>query len=341
MTSMVPINPATGMPYVRAGMPTAPGLTFSPAGTPAPSGAASTDPFGMFDDPSTHFLTSIIKGQLGALSQPASDPLGESLKAFLAKQLGTLSSAPPVSFSAGNGLLNDFVTEGRQRISELNQAPFSAGEEAALKTRAREDQVIARDAAKQRVLQDAARRGLGESSGVIQEGMQSAEHAFTAADAKAQNDLMLYISDQIQQRKNKAADISQSLAGAGQADAAMQMQGQIASSSANQAHTSQIMGIAGALAEMAAQSRGEARARQGDVLSLATMLAELPVQRLQLAASLLNGTGGNSIPSLFNDVSTLNTAQTNATNTANANQSDFLKGLSSLAAYFANRKTGK
>lgn len=317
-----------------------PGIRFTPAADPAATPPASAaDPFSMFDDPSTQFLTNIIHNQIGSLSaQPQMDPTTAGLMAFLGGQLGNLSNAAPIAFDSGNGLLGDFITEGRQRIAELNQAPFTSAEETALKAKTRNDALAQRDASMQRSLERASARGLGKSSGVLEADQQSIENSFTSADAKAQNDLMLWIADQAQQRKNQAATIAQQLAGAGQADAAMRMQGQIAASSANQNRQGMVMGLANSLAQMAAQSRGEARARQGDILQLSTLLAELPVQRLQLAMSVLNGTGGNNIPSLFQNVSSLNQAQTQAQQRGDAQQAAFLQSLAALASYFGNKK---
>lgn len=333
-----------------------PGATFAPI--PSVNGNENPDPFSMFDDPSTHYLEDVIKRQLGDLSKPYSDPTSAGLMDFFRNQLGTLSSAPPIAFDmpgdfgVSNDLLGDFITEGRKRIAELNERPFTDSEEAALKTRTRNDQVVARDAAKQRVLEDAARRGLGESSGVIQEGLQGQEQAFTAADAKAQNDLMLWIADQIQQRKDKATSIAGSLASAGEAQASrqqagriaggqMRLQGQIAATSANQARQGQIMGIAGALADLAAQQRGEGRARQQDVLTLSTLLAQLPVQRIQTLMSALGsltGAGGGSIPDLFQSVVGLNNAQQNSRNQSNDAGDAFLDAMARLSSYYANRR---
>jgi hypothetical protein len=329
------------------------GSTFSPTGSDS---TGNNDPFNQFDDPATHHLESIIQQQLAKLSRPMADPTTDGIMAFLKGQLGSLSSAPPIAFdfggdfTASNPLFDDFVTQGRQRIAELNQRPFTDAEEAALKTRTRQDQVVARDEAKKRVLLDAARRGVGESSGVLQEGLQGAEQSFTAADAKSQNDLMLWIADQMQQRKNQATGIAQSLASAGEARASreqagriaggqMKMQGQIAANSANQARQGMVLGIAGSLAEMAAQQRGEQRVRQQDVLALSTLLAELPMQRLQMMMSVLNGTGGNNIPNLFSNVSQLNAAQEAARARGDAASASFLEGLAKLASYYSNRTT--
>jgi hypothetical protein len=316
-----------------------PGVTFGPGPTTPAAGAPNTDPFGMFNDPSTNYLTDTIKKQLAALNHaPSTDPTTSWLMSFLTDKLHSSADAAPVSFDVGNGLLGDFINEGRQRIAELNQAPFTSAEEQALKTRTRNDLASQRDEARQRLTEDASRRGIGNSSGIVGQEVANLEGQTTAQDAKNQNDLMLYIADKTQERKNQAATIAQSLASAGQADAAMQMQGKIAAESANSNRQGQVMGIATALANMAAQQRGEARARQGDILQLSTLLAELPVQRLQLAANILNGSGGGNINSIFQDVLGLNNAQQGAQNQQTGAQASFLQALTALASYFANRK---
>lgn len=331
------------------------GDTFSPAATTtAPSG----DAFNMFDDPATHMLEQVIRGQLGTLARPTADPTRDGLMDFFKSQMGTLSSAAPITFdapgnfNADNPLLNDFVTEGRKRIGELNERPFTDAEEAGMRTRTRNDALVQRDQASKRATERASARGIARSSGVLEADQQSIDNSFTAADAKNQNDLLMWVAEQIQGRKNQATGISQSLASAGEQQAAraqagniaagqLRLQGQVASNTANQNRQGQIMGLAGALAEMAAQQRGEARARQGDVLSLSTLLAEIPIQRLQTMMSVLNGTGGNNIGSLFNSVATLNNAQQVGQTQQNNATDNFLNGISSLASYYANRGTAK
>lgn len=320
------------------------GASFAPGepnpSAPSPTGGAPADPFSMFNDPATNYLTQTIKSQIAGLnSAPLYDPTTAGLMAFLGRTMGSLSKAAPISFNASNPLLGDFITEGRQRIAELNQAPFTAAQETALKARTRNDLATQRDQAKQRLMEDAARRGLGESSGIIGQEVANLEGQTTAQDAKNQNDLMLWIADQAQQRKNQAASIAQSLAGAGQAQAEMEMRAAEASNNANMARQGMVLNLAGTLAQMAAQARGEARANRQDVLQMATMLSELPVQRLQLAMGVLNGSGGNNIPNIFNDVMSLNNAQANAQTQADQQQAAWVNALSQWASYIAN-KTG-
>lgn len=316
------------------------GSTFSPAGNPlggsmftyqaptsAPSAnAGAADPFGMFDDPGTALLMQTIKKQMGEYSQPVAfdkDTMG--VLDFLKGQM-----AGGVSSGSGNPLLGDFITQGRKRIAELEQEPFSAGEEAALKTKAKDQITVDRDAQRQMALEDMSRRGVADSSGVLQERYANIDRAYSSADAKAMNDLMLYISGERQNRKDKAAGLSQQLSQAG-------MQEEQIANSARESSSARIMQAASTIANLQAQQRGETRANQQQVLNLAAMMAQLPMDRLNMMMGVLNGSGGNNAGSLFNNTLALSNTQ-GRQNEINASANDgMLEGLSSMFTYFANR----
>jgi len=303
-----------------------PMFTYSGARPPA---AASADPFSMFDDPSTRYLTDIIHQQIGQYSQPVTlDPNTAGVLKYLQ---GVMGGWGGLSASA-NPFLGDFASEARQRIAELNQAPFSSAEENALKTRTRDDLTKTRDQQYQNAREDIARRGMADSSGVLDERLKAIDAAYTTADAKGQNDLMLWIADQAQQRKNQAATIAQALAGLGAQEAAR-------SDAMRQASSNQIMAAASAIANIAAQQRGEARANQQQVLNLAAMMAQLPIDRLNMLLGIVNGTGGGTqgLNSLFGNTLALSNMQQQQQNYTNQGNAAFLNGLSTLAGYYANR----
>jgi hypothetical protein len=309
--------------------PNAIGTTFSPAPS-NPFGStstASTDPFSMFDDPATNLLMQTIKKQMAQYNQPVTlDKDTAGVLDYLRNQMG---GGPQI---AGNGLLGDFVSEGRQRIAELNQEPFSASEEEALKTKAKDSLTIDRDTQRHLAEQDIARRGMADSSGVLQDRLKSIDASYTAADAKNANDLMLYIAGERQNRHDKAAALAGQLSAAGAADAQMTNQ-------AREAASARVMSAAQAIANIAAQQRGEGRANQQQVLNLAAMMAQLPMDRLNSIMGIINGTGGGpaGMSSLFGNTLSLSNAQQGQQNANNAGQAAFLQGLSQLAAYFANR----
>lgn len=309
--------------------PNAIGTTFTPAPTANPFGASTTnsDPFSMFDDPATNLLMQTIKKQMSSYSQPVT--LDRDTAGVLDYLRGQMGGGPAI---AGNGLLGDFIGEGRKRIAELNQEPFSASEEEALKTKTKDQLTVDRDSQRKLAEQDIARRGMDDSSGVLDERYKDIDRAYTTADAKSANDLMLYIAGERQSRKDKAAGIAQSLASAGAADAQMQ-------NSAREAASARVMSAAQAIANIAAQQRGEGRANQQQVLNLAAMMAQLPMDRLNSIMGIVNGTGGGpaGMSSLFNNTLSLSNAQQGQQNAASAGQAAFLQGLSQLAAYWANR----
>lgn len=321
-------SPAAANPFSLPGSP----FTYVPHTATGPGGGADpNDPFSMFDDPSTKYLTDIIKQQIGDYSKPVSmDGDTAGVLAWLKGQM-----AGGVTSGAGNGLLGDFITQGRQRITELNQEPFSAGEENALRTKAKDQLTIDRDAQRQMALEDISRRGVDDSSGVLQERYANIDRAYAGADSKAMNDLMLFIAQQRQDRKDKATGIAGQLATAGAADAQMQ-------NSAWEASAGRLMQAATTIANLQAQQRGETRANQQQVLNLAAMLAQLPVDRLNMMLSIVNGTGGgaNGLNSLFGNTLALSNSQQSAQNQQNAGQAAFINGLAEVASYYANRGKG-
>ncbi len=320
------------------------GATFSPAPAPAPTTPASSDPFNMFDDPSTQLFTQMLGKSINALQQPVQDPTRDAVMALFASKIPSMLNAPTPSVGyGGNALLGDLVNAGRQRITELNQEPFSAGEEAAMRTKAAEQVEQLRTSSRQRALEDTSRLGQGKTSGTLQARLGEVDRSADAARAEGTNQLLLAIAQERQRRKDQAVQVAQSLASAGQAEAGMQLQGQglqLQASGQRDARTSQALNLAQMLAGMSASARGEDLARQNQALGYAGMLADLPVQRLTLANNILNGSGANNPSSILNGFAQLSNLTQNATNTGNQNQAAMLSGLGQLLGYFASQNRG-
>jgi hypothetical protein len=306
--------------------------------TTAPSTTLPDFSGSVFSDPYSALFENVAKQRMSTLSQPFSDPALDDVVNLIRGQIGKLSSSSGPSFGGGNSMFGDFVTQGRQRIAELNQAPFSATEEAAMKTRARDDLTVQRDQARKRITEDAGRRNILPSSGVVGAEVSNLERGFTTADAKAQNDLVLWMADQAQQRKNQATGIAGQLAQMGAAEEGMADSRAIASANFEQSRNAQIMQAASSLAEIAAQKRGEMRANQNDVLQIAMQLSQLTPQRLALAMNVLNGTGGNDMSGLFNNTLNLSNTQTNNRNMQDSATAAFLEGISKMLSYYGARR---
>lgn len=298
----------------------------APAPAPAPAGG------GITWDPQTQNFINIATQQMGRLSQPFSDPNLDEVTNLLRGQLGGLTSAGPVSFSASNGLLGDFINQGRQRIGELNQEPFSQAEEGRYRTQALDSVERNRTANLQRAKENAARRGLADTSGILLEMEGNINNATASDRTKAETDLAMFLTNERNRRKDLATQISGQLAQAGAADAGLQLQAQTSAATVNQARQGQIMGMAGMLADLAAQQRGEARGRQNDVLAIAQTLANLAPQRLAQLSGMVNG---NDQSSLFSNTLNLNNSIQNQNNVNSAAQGQSTAALMQILGYIA------
>lgn len=240
--------------------------TTAPTPTPTmPSG------FGGYDDPFTNLLTTTAMGRMAKLSQPYSDPG-----------------------------LDEVVNLIRGKITGLQNEPqlFTPQEEDRLFTKGWDTLEQRRTGAKQRATEDAARRGLGETSGVIQEQYRDIDRSFDADRTRGEADIAMYMTNERNQRRTQ--------------------------------RDGQILQMAGMLADYAAQRRGEQRANENDTLQIATMLSQLGPQRLALAMNVLNGSGGNDVSGLFNNTLNLSNTQTNANQNSAAARQNFLLGLGQL-----------
>lgn len=291
-------------------------------GTPfVPPAAASSDT--VFSDPYTAQLERLAQGQIDSLSQPWNDPGFEDVVRLIQSQVGRLQAGSP------NALLGDFISQGRQRIAELNQEPFSAPEEDRLRTRAVQGVEAERSAARERALQDVSRRGMADSSGVLQELYSRADRSAEQGRTRAETDLAMYITGERQRRKSEATGISQALASAGAQEA-----------SRNDARQGQILAAAGMLADLNAQRRGEMKANRQEVLAIAASLAQLPIQRLQAMLGVLHGTGGTDIGNPFAGAMSMYNAAGNQNAYNQQGNSALMAGLGQLLGYYLGNRGG-
>ena len=224
-----------------------------------------------YDDPFTNLLTTASMRRMGQLSQPYSDPA-----------------------------LDEVVGLIRGRVNALQAQPtgFSPLERDQLTTRAWDGLERRRTDAKQRNLEEISRRGIGESSGVLQEMNSRTDRGFDSDRTRAEADTNIWMSQEENNRRNQ--------------------------------QTGQLMQMAGMLADFAATRRGEQRANENDILQIATALSNLGPQRLALAMNVLNGSGGNDVSGLFNNTLNLSNSQTNANQNASAARQNFLMGLGQI-----------
>lgn len=290
-----------------------------------------------YDDPYTSLFETLAKQQIARSSQPYNDPLLGDVLGLIKSRIGATNamSAPGV---VGNNLLGDFITQARQRVTELNQEPFSAPEEDRLRTGLKENIELDRTAGRQRNIEDISRRGMADTSGVLAELNSRTDRGADTNRTKAESDLAQFITNERNRRRSEATTITGQLAGAGAADAQLQAQQRATNANFDLNKGQQILSMAGMIAEIAAQQRGETRARESDVLTIAQSLSQLGPQRLALMLSTLNGTGGNDLNSIFGNTLNLSNANTYAQNNQQTGQANMMGGLSQILAYLAAQR---
>jgi hypothetical protein len=133
---------------------------------------------------STSLYQNEILSRLEALRQPINDPLNQLL------QMVALS-----------------------RVQDLNGAPYTAGDDAALIAHYRDPATQARDAAIQRKKEELARRNIGPTSGLYQQQIADIEKQYQQGIATASNDLGVRAVDQKHQNAQEQLAILASLMG--------------------------------------------------------------------------------------------------------------------------------
>lgn len=275
------------------------------------------NPFGtLYNDPYTAQFEQVAGRTMADLSQPFSDPTLDDAMVMI-RSRATGGSNPYVS---------EFANQARARIAELNQEPFSASEEMRMRTRVEDDAGRRNALAKRDALLDASRRGIADSSGVIQERHAQIDRGTSADLTRADSDLSMFITNERQRRRSEATGLGQNLASLGLQESA-QADGRI-------------LQAATMLASIAAQKRGETRARQNDVLQIAQYLSNLGPQRLALAMNVLNGTGGNDLGGLFTNTLNLSNSQAQQQQYASQGNAAYMQGLGQILAILANQNRG-
>ena len=306
---------------------------------PSQSSGQGSGDSNLFDDPYTRMYEQLARNQIGRLSQPFSDPALDEVVGLIRSRVGSMLSAAPVSFNAGNPYMGEYAAAVRQRMGELNQEPFSAPEEARMRTKALESVEGNRSANLQRIRENISRRGIADTSGIMLDMERSANDEAARNRTTAETDLAQYITSERNRRRDQAVTLGGSLAQLGEAEAGRNLSAQIASHNANQSREGQIFQAAGMLAELAAQRRGEVRARESDVLQIANSLASLTPQRLALAMSVLNGTSPD-LSSIFGNTLSLSNSQTAGRQNSQNATNNMLMGLAQIMGYMAGGQRG-
>lgn len=135
------------------------------------------------------FYTELLGQQIPQLQ---GSPTYQQLQSMFQANIGRLSQLP-----------SSLEQQYRQHIQYLSDIPGLSAIDAPYLTTAYENIDRTYDAARQRLLQEYARRGIEPSSGIVQSELRKIEEARAADKAKAQRDLAMW---QIQEQRSRLAE---------------------------------------------------------------------------------------------------------------------------------------
>jgi hypothetical protein len=339
-------NPGTSMqPSYSA--PSYGGSAPSPWGQPGtgsyqPGGYGST-PDTYFDDPLTQPIMGAWGQRMNQLSKPG--PGYGDINAALGKYLqpdprfnAALGNLQGVASQSGatNQYTPQFAKATTQRMKELNADPFSTSDEAALKARFFDSMAQDRDSAYQQNAAQMASRGLAPSSGVAQALGAETSMGYQKARAMQTQQMLQYVTDERNRRRDTAVSMSGNLAQRGGEDAALAQQwqstragilGNVLSALVQQ----QGMGLNAAttMAGLRRQQYLDDDQRGANLLETSALPSAIAQQRMGALQSVL--AGGPTAGSIFNQYSQMQ---------QNQNQQDQIRGQQNAAVWGAAGQIG-
>lgn len=323
----------SGMPGYQA--PSYGGATPSPFGQPGGGsyrpGAYGSTPDTYFSDPLTQPIMGAWGARMNQLSRPG--PGYGDINAALGKYLqpdprfnAALGSLASVAGQRGaeNAYTPQFAKATQQRMTELRADPYSTADEAAIKARFFDALAQDRDAAYQQNAAQMAARGLAPSSGVAQALGAETSMGYQKARALQTQEMLKYVTDERNRRRDLAVQMSGNLAQRGGEDAALAQQWQSARAgilgNVLQALTQQQgMGLNAAttMAGLRRQEYMDDLSRGDALLETSALPSAIAQQRMQSLNQILSG--GPTASSIFNQYSQMQQLQQNQ-NQINAQQ---------------------
>lgn len=304
-----PYRPSGSEQYANPGVPVTFGssawdaLGSQPAATPR---ASASSPF--FDDPLSQPIMTAWTRRMSQLSTPGPDygdiegMFGAAVRpdprfddAIRTLQASMKRSAP------SNAYLGQYAANTRRRIDELNAEPFDAQEEARLKARFFDDLARSRDDRQEQLRARLATMGYAPTSGVAAEAATLLEGDYEQGRAQQQRELLQYVTDERNRRRDLGVQMSGALSGAGAQEAANQasFEGQRAGIAGNLAQLmaalqDRRLGVASTIANLRRQRYLDDLDRGGLELETSALPASLAQQRMAQLQAVLSGFAPNA-----------------------------------------------
>jgi formiminotetrahydrofolate cyclodeaminase len=234
-------------------------------------------------------------GMTSAYSSQFSDPLTSQYEQLLQQQTGMYQQQQAAwqqeqqrlqaTRAQQQQMVDKLLSFVNQRVEGLKQPAYTGQEAEVLRTRALDPIESDRQASRKRALENIGSRGFDPSSGIAQELLSQVDRGYDTQRAGAQNDLAYKQIEEERSRQQEAQSLMQYAAQLPEAAATGDLN---------------FMQLLNTLANTAGQS----------ALGTRGLLADLPVQRTQLAANIAN-MGGQPASTVPNYLALLNQAQQN------------------------------
>lgn len=188
------------------------------------------------------------------------------------------------------------------RVNNLSGAPYTAGEDAAMRAHYMEPLTQARDAAQQQARERLSARGMAPTSGLLQSEYNTIDRGYETGVAQGSNDLAVRAIDEKQRRADEQLAILTQLMGSGQ------------------------------------NARSEDNSRAQEILQIAAMFPSMDEHTLQLLLQ-ASGEGATSPQSLVSMLSQIGNTNTNQQAVNNQNRQASQSALGQYIGYIMNALT--
>ena len=266
-------------------------------------------PGNQYSDPYTQLLEQLIKSRLGMLQGGVSDPYRDQLMAAYQQRANALGAAAEPQYQA-------LVNRLESRFQDLQGPGYTGAENETIRTGALDPIETDRAAARQRVIERLAARGITLESGIAQQALNEVDKAFDGMRATTQTTLTTNDLNRREDRAQRADSIKGTLYDIPQARAREQLD------------------VFSAMEVLESVMRQEEEARSREAIGYGGVLADLGPQRMQLAMQAA-GMGGNP-QSMFNSLYQMMNMNQNAALLNQRNSGQLWSGLGSIAYSLMN-----
>ena len=266
-------------------------------------------PGNQYSDPYTQLLEQLMKARIGMLQGGINDPMRQQLMGAYGQRAQQLGQAAEPEYQA-------LLKRLESRFNDLRGPGYTGAEGEAIRTQALDPIESDRTAARQRVLERLAARGLDPNSGIAQQALLEVDKAFDGMRATTQTTLTTNDLQRREGRQQRADQIKGTLYDIPQARAREQLD------------------VFSAMDLLEQTMRNEEQANSREAIGYGGALADLGPQRLQLAMQAA-GMGG-SPEGVFGNLYQMMNLNQNAALLNQRNSGQLWSGLGSLAYTLMN-----